>query len=341
MRKLALIGSVLVIGVLLAGGLLRAASGNAASGPLAGKVVWEVDVVNANPTLTALAQAINIDIAKAGGTLVRSFAVNSAGQVDLSLQAQGFDRAIAAKPAAIIWLVIDPKSMQPQVKKATAAGIPVFALIGKPQGSTVAAIENIKNYDQGFLLGKTLAKALKRGDEVSMIESFPTPNTIAEQAGALKAMKEGGLKIVGDPSKQRNATDIASGAQPIMQGLLARYPNLKGMFVYNDDSALGAISAIRAAGKRGQIVVVSRNGEDPAIAAIKSGDLLATCDINPIELGEDIGKAIVKHVSGKVHYANNVNLPSPSASKCLVTKANVGRYRSWSKRIHYVKIAER
>jgi ribose transport system substrate-binding protein len=340
MRKLALVGTVLLVAVAAAAGFLRASSGTAAGGPLAGKVVWEVDVVKANPALTALAQGINVKVAGAGGKLIRSYAVNSSGQVDLALQAQGFDRAIAAKPAAIIWLVIDPKSMQPQVKKATAAGIPVFALIGKPQGATVNAIENIKNYEQGLLLGKTLAKALKPGDEVSMIQSFPTPNTIAEQAGALKEMKKGGLKIVGDPSKQRNATDIASGAQPIMQGLLARYPNLKGMFVYNDDSAIGAISAIRAAGKRGKIVVVSRNGEDPAIAAIKSGDLLATCDINPIELGEDIGGAIVKHLSGKVHYKNNFNLPSPDASKCLVTKANVGRYRSWSKRIHYVKIAE-
>jgi len=341
MRKLACIGAVVLAVAIAAGVMFGTASSGAAGGPLAGKVVWEVDVVNANPTLTALAQALNVPIAKAGGTLVRSFAVNTAGQVDLSLQAQGFDRAIAAKPAAIIWLVIDPKSMRPQVAKAKAAGIPVFALIGKPQGFTVNAVENIQNYAQGYLLGKTLAKALKPGDEVSMIESFPTPNTIAEQAGALKAMHEGGLKIDGDPSKQRNATDIASGAQPIMQGLLARFPNLKGMFVYNDDSALGAISAIRAAGKRGKVVVVSRNGEDPAISAIKSGDLLATCDINPIQLGELAGAAIVKEVSGAAHYTNNYTLPSPNPAGCLVTKANVGKYVSWSKRIPYVKIAER
>jgi ABC-type sugar transport system substrate-binding protein len=324
-----------------AGVMFGSASSRAAGGPLAGKTIWEVDVVNANPTLTALAQAINLKIAAAGGTLVRSFAINTAGQVDLSLQAQGFDRAIAAKPAAIIWLVIDPKSMRPQVAKAAKAGIPVFSLVGQPQGFTVAAVENIENYAQGYLLGKTLGAALKPGDEVSMIESFPTPNTIAEQAGAMKAMKQRGLKIVGDPSKQRNATDIASGAQPIMQGLLARFPNLKGMFVYNDDSALGAISAIRAAGKRGKIVVVSRNGEDPAIAAIKSGDLLATCDINPIQLGELLGTAIVKQVSGKAHYKNNFLLPSPDPAGCLVTKKNVNKYVSWAKRIHYVKIAER
>src|SRR5262245_35208399 len=100
MRKLTFTGIVLTVGVLVAAGLLGATAGRAAGdkqaagGPLDGKVIWEVDVVNANPTLTALAQAINSEVAKAGGTLVRSFAVNNAGQVDLSLQAQGFDRAI-------------------------------------------------------------------------------------------------------------------------------------------------------------------------------------------------------------------------------------------------------
>jgi ribose transport system substrate-binding protein len=154
-------------------------------------------------------------------------------------------------------------------------------------------------------------------------------------------MEQGKLKIVGNPSKQRNPTDIASGAQPIMAGLLARYPDLKGMFVYNDDSAIGAISAIRAAGKRGQILVVSRNGEDPAIAAIKSGDLLATCDINPIALGENTGTAIVKELTGKAHYTDDYMLPTPSASNCLITKANVNSYVSWDKRIPYTSIAEK
>ena len=253
MRKLTFMGVILVVGGIVAAGLLAAASSNAApgkkaAGPLAGKTVWEVDVVNANPTLTALAQAINVEVAKAGGTLVRSFAVNSAGQVDLSLQAQGFDRAIAAKPAAIIWLVIDPKSMQPQVKKATAAGIPVIALIGKPQGSTVNAIENIQNYAQGVVLGKQLGNALKPGDEVSMIESFPTPNTVAEEAGALKSMKAAGLKIVGDPSKQRNATDIASGAQPIMQGSARPLSEPQGRLRLQ--RRLGARRDLRDSGRR-------------------------------------------------------------------------------------------
>jgi ribose transport system substrate-binding protein len=320
----------------------------APSRALAGKTVWEVDVLNSNPTVNAWAQGLNKSLKKAGAQLVRSFAVNASGQVDLSLQAQAFDRAIAAKPAAIVWLVIDVKSMRPQVAKAKAAGIPVFALYGKPQGFSVNAYIEARNYDQGYLVGKTLASKLKRGDDVTMITSFPTPNTQQEQAGALKALKEKGLHLVGDPSKQRNPTDIAAGGQQIMQGLVQRFPNLKGVFVYNDDSALGAIAAIRAAGKKGQILVASRNGETTAIDAIKRGDLLATCDIDPITIGATLGDAIVKQLNGTKKY-NNVALTGPPAAErtalwpkgCLVTKQNASKYIPWDKRIKYAKIPER
>src|SRR4051812_40610086 len=68
--------------------------GTAASSPatpahaLAGKTVWEVDVLNSNPTVNAWAQGLHKELSKSGAQLVRSFAVNASGQVDLSLQAQ-------------------------------------------------------------------------------------------------------------------------------------------------------------------------------------------------------------------------------------------------------------
>jgi hypothetical protein len=66
--------------------------------------------------------------------------------------------------------------------------------------------------------------------------------------------------------------------------------------------------------------------------------LLATCDINPIAFGRIMGQAIVNQISGKKHYRNDFKLPSPNASKCLVTKQNVAKFKPWNKRIKYVRI---
>src|SRR5262245_56848690 len=107
-----LAGVFVIVALVATVALTGTASSRPTQKPLDGKLVWEVDVLNSNPAVNGWAQGLNAVIAKSGGKLVRSFAVNQAGQVDLALQAQAFDRAIAAKPAAIIWLVIDTKSMR-------------------------------------------------------------------------------------------------------------------------------------------------------------------------------------------------------------------------------------
>jgi ABC-type sugar transport system substrate-binding protein len=131
-----------------------------------------------------------------------------------------------------------------------------------------------------------------------------------------------------------------------MQGLLQRFPNLKGVFVYNDDSAEGAIAAIHTAHKH--ILVASRNGEPPAVDLVKRGELLATCDIDPITIGEKLGTAVVQQVAGQKKFWG-VKLHGPPAAEksalwpkgCLITKQNASRYVPWDKRIRYANIGER
>jgi ribose transport system substrate-binding protein len=315
----------------------QAAAESSEAKPLKGKIVWYMDVVDANPLIRGIAQAMNIPIMRAGGTMIRSFAFNTqSGQIDLGLQAQAFDRAIARKPAAIVYFVLDPKSPRPQAVRAQQAKIPVFAAFGKPDGFSVNAYELLNDFQQGFLSARYLARHLPRGAKVTILGGPPTPNVNTELKGAQAALKAGGMNVVGDVDQQRNLSDNAAGGQQVMQGILQRFPDVKGVFVYNDDSALGAIAAAKAAGKK--ILFTSRNGSQDAVDAIKKGDLLATCDIDPIAFGRTMGQAIVDQITRKKHLTNNFKLRSPDASKCLVTKQNVAKFKPWNKRIKYVKI---
>jgi len=310
------------------------------SGPLNGKLIWYMDVVDSNPLIVGIAQAIYLPIRKAGGQMVRSVAVNqTTGQLDLSVQSQAFDRAIAAHPAAIIYFVLDAKSLKPQVQRAEKAGIPVFAVFGKPQGFKVNAYILLADYRQGYISASYLARKLPRGAQVTILAGPPTPNVEAELTGARAALKKAGVNLVGSEDQQRNLTDNPSGGQQVMQGILQRFPNVQGVFVYNDDSALGAIAAAKAAHRK--VLITSRNGSQDAINSIKKGNLLATCDINPIAIGRNVGRAVVSQLEGTKHYTGDFKLPSPDPSTCLVTKANVNRFKPWNQRIKYVKIAER
>ena len=251
---------------------------------LKGKTVWYADVTDANPLVQAIAQAINDRITAYGATMIRSFSMNNTtGQVDLGVQAAAMNRAITANPDAIAYFVLDPKSLKPQVTKARAAGIPVFAAFGKPDGFDVDAFITLNDEQQGYLSAKYLADHLPKGAKVALITGPPTPNVIAEMEGANKALKEAGVTIVGNEDQQRNLTDNSAGGQTIMQGILQSHPDVQGVFAYNDDSALGAIAAAKAANKT--VLFASRNGSSDGVAAVKAGTLLVTCDIDPIALG--------------------------------------------------------
>ncbi len=304
---------------------------------LKGKTIWYAGVTAANPLTQAIAQAINDRLTAYGATMVRSFAINNTtGQPDLSVQAAGVTRAITAKVDAIAYFLMDPKSLKPQVEKARAAGIPVFAVFGEPDGFDVDAYMTLSDEQQGYISAKYLADQLPKGAKVALITGPPTANVNAEMAGANKALKEAGVTIVGDENQQRNLTDNTAGGQTIMQGILQSHPDVQGVFAYNDDTALGAIAATKAAGK--QVVFTSRNASSDGVAAVKAGTLAATCDIDPIGVGHAVAQALVDQLSGKHEYSDNAQLPSPDASDCLITKDNVDQWKPYDKIIKYQDI---
>jgi len=71
--------------------------------------------------------------------------------------------------------------------------------------------------------------------------------------------------------------------QQVMEQLLQAYPDVNAVYAHNDEMALGAIQALKDAGRKpGQdVLVVSVDGTRDALQAIIDGELGATCECNP------------------------------------------------------------
>ena len=121
--------------------------------------------------------------------------------------------------------------------------------------------------------GEALAKALKPGDPVGLIEGIAsTDNGRQRKLGFEDAMKAGGMKIV----VSRPAMWETDQAKQVAAGMIAEFPNLRGILAGNDSMALGAAAAIKAAGKIEQILLVGFDSISPARALMKEKRLLAT-----------------------------------------------------------------
>ena len=202
-------------------------------------------------------------------------------ETDTSSQIQIVEQMIVSKADAIIIAPSDSKALVPVVKKAVDAGILVInidnqfdAAVLKDKGLNVPFV-GPNNRKGAKDIGDYLAKHLKAGDEVGIIEGIPTStNSQQRTLGFQDAMSAGGMKVVSVQSGQWEMNN----ANAIAAAMLSEYPNIKALLADNDNMALGAVSAIRAAGKRGQVQVVGYDNIEAIKPMLNDGRVLATAD---------------------------------------------------------------
>jgi ABC-type sugar transport system substrate-binding protein len=70
-------------------------------------------------------------------------------------------------------------------------------------------------------------------------------------------------------------SDRAQG-RSVTADILQRHPDLTMIFAANDEMALGAVEAVAAVGKAGQIQIIGFGGTKDAVAAIQAGTMAGT-----------------------------------------------------------------
>jgi ribose transport system substrate-binding protein len=202
-------------------------------------------------------------------------------ETDTSAQIDIVNQMILAKVNAIVIAPADSKALVNVLKKASDAGIKVVNIDNRLDPEVLKS----KNLEVPFvgpdnrkgsrLVGEYLAKQLASGDKVGIIEGVPTTTNAQQRTAGFKdAMGAAGMKIV---SVQSGNWEIDQGNK-VAAAMLSEYPDLKALLAGNDNMALGAVSAVRAAGMAGKVQVVGYDN----IAAIKpmlnDGRVLATAD---------------------------------------------------------------
>ena len=200
---------------------------------------------------------------------------------DLARQAAIIDEMIAAKVQAIVVAPADSKALVPVLRRAKRAGLVVVNIDNKLDEE----ILNAESLSVPFVgpnnllgaksVGQHLAKSLKPGDQVAVLEGIRTSfNATQRRLGFEQAMKDAGMQIVDSQS----ANWETNQANTIAASMLNAHPDLKAILAANDSMALGAMAAIKAANKTDTVQVVGFDNISAAREAIRQGKMLATAD---------------------------------------------------------------
>lgn len=202
-------------------------------------------------------------------------------ETDTAAQIKIVQQMLVEKVDAIVIAPADSKALVPVLKEASDKGVIVVNIDNKLDDAAlrekglVVPFVGPDNRKGAKLVGDYLGKQLKAGDKVGILEGVSTTfNAQQRTAGFQDAMKAVGASVVGVQSGQWELDK----ANTVASAMLREHPDLKALLAGNDNMALGAVAAIKTAGKTGKIMVVGYDNISAIQPMLADGRVLATAD---------------------------------------------------------------
>jgi simple sugar transport system substrate-binding protein len=217
-------------------------------------------------------------------------------------------------------IAITPTS--PNVKtaldKAVAAGIKVVLIDNDIPGwtgkSSLVATDNLAG---GRLAGTWLSERIPAGSKVGILQGRLGNPSLDDRVKGFKETLGSKGTVVAEPATDCDQTKGLNAAQD----LLTAHPDVTAIYGACGPPIIGALQAIKAAGKKpGEIVVVGFDAAPDEITAIKAGDQAASVAQFPAKMGSLGIETAVAAARGQSVQAN------VDTGTDMVTKDNAAQF---------------
>lgn len=262
------------------------------------------------------------EVAKATAIELGYEATVSAHVGDTNTESNLIDTAITNQSVAII---LDPANADGSigaVRKAVDAGIPVFLVNAEINQEGLAKAQLVSNNAQGAAMG-AVQWVESIGESGNYVELFGNP---ADNNAATRS--NGYTSVLGQyPDLVQVASEVANWNRTEgynkMQAMLQANPDIIGVISGNDEMALGAIAALKEAGKLADVKVGGFDGSPDAVEAIKAGEMQYTV-LQPVAVfaAEAVRQADTYIKTGETGAASEKQL----FDCLLITADNVANY---------------
>lgn len=218
--------------------------------------------------------------------------VGPSAESEVIQQVNMLEDQINQSPGAIVVAPSQPDTVVPVLETA-AQNVPVILIDSDADFEGKTTFIGTENRTAGLEGGKLLASTLQKGDEVVLISgALGNPATDARIKGAKEALEEAGLEVVAEQPGDSDKTKAMS----VMENILQKNGDVKGVFAANDDMALGVLRAVEAKGL--DIKVIGTDGTEEAVESILEGKLAGTIAQSPYNMGYQGVENALKAING-------------------------------------------
>lgn len=197
-------------------------------------------------------------------------AVGSDG--DAAKQITDVENMLQEQPSILFFQPIDEASAQPVVDAANKAGVPVVSLFGEKL-TGLAATMVLQPEIEGAKSCSAIVTALGGKGKAAIIMGPAGDFANRRAKGCEDVLTAGGITVVA----KQNGDWTRATALTIAENMLQANPDLNAIAGSNDDSALGALEAIKGKGiDPTKFPVVGIDGSSDALTAICNGTMVDT-----------------------------------------------------------------
>jgi inositol transport system substrate-binding protein len=206
---------------------------------------------------------------------------------DSAKQTGQVENFLAQGMNAVVILPVDTAATGPMTKAVVKAGKPLVYVNRKPSNLPKGvAYCGSNSIEAGVMNMEELGKAMGgKGNLVILMGELSNEAAIGRTDGIKKIVKEKfpDIKIV----REQTGNWKREQGKTIMENWLASGQEIDGVASNNDEMALGALQAIKAAGKLGKIPVGGTDGSHDALESMSKGELNNTVFQDPVGQGEE------------------------------------------------------
>jgi ribose transport system substrate-binding protein len=246
-----------------------------------------------NPFHVALARSIAATLKERG---IDSLLLSA--NADVNAQINNIGDLVSAKVDAILVAPLNEEGAVGAVQRAKEAGIPVFmyarTLDPKHQNLWLSFV-GMDAVAVGEDKGKWLVKNAKPGKVAMLTGTAGAAPMIEQERGFRKVVEGAGFKV----AFSQHSTQTREQGIKLAEDALVAHRDLVAIYASNDDLALGAAHAVKAAGLQGKVAVIGLNGSPPALAAVHNGDMAATVLLDPVTWGKTAANMVADYLQKK------------------------------------------
>jgi ABC-type sugar transport system substrate-binding protein len=244
------------------------------------KVGFSQSEKEANPFRIAETKSIRDEAAKLGITNLTVTNANS----QFTKQISDVEQLIDSGVQLLVIAPLNSDGWDSVFAKASAKHIPIITIDRKINATPCKDYLTFIGSDfaeQGKRAADEMAKALGNKGKVAILLGAPGNNvTTLRTSGFKEQIKKAAPDI--QVVFEQTGNFAREDGQKVTEQLLQSNPDINGIYGENDEMALGAITALKGAGKKaGDVKVVSIDGTKGAVQAIVDGWASAVVESNP------------------------------------------------------------